>query len=91
MKFGKDLDEEDQGKQHILIRDLRPPFLDGKVVFTKQLEPINPVRDPTGDLAVYEPRPHISNIFIAYRETGLPWLNLSVKWRNGRNRRESSL
>jgi pre-mRNA-splicing factor ATP-dependent RNA helicase DHX38/PRP16 len=54
VKFGKDLDEEDEGKQHILIRDLRPPFLDGQVVFTKQLEPIDPVRDPTGDLATYD-------------------------------------
>lgn len=53
VKFGKELDEQDDNKQHILIRDLRPPFLDGKVVFTRQLDPINPVRDPTGDLATY--------------------------------------
>ena len=49
--FGKDLDEEDEAKRHVLVRDIRPPFLDGKLVFTKQLEPINPVRDPTADLA----------------------------------------
>ena len=37
---------------HILVRDLKPPFLDGKIVFTKQLEPVNPIRDPTSDMAI---------------------------------------
>jgi pre-mRNA-splicing factor ATP-dependent RNA helicase DHX38/PRP16 len=46
-----DFDDNDESKTHLLTRDLRPPFLDGKVVFTTQLEPINPVRDPTADLA----------------------------------------
>ena len=35
----------------MLVRDLKPPFLDGQIVFTTQLEPINPLRDPTADLA----------------------------------------
>jgi pre-mRNA-splicing factor ATP-dependent RNA helicase DHX38/PRP16 len=47
-----DMEENDDDRTHVLVRDLRPPFLDGKLVFTKQLEPINPVREPTGDLAV---------------------------------------
>ena len=34
------------------MRNLRPPFLDGKVVFTTQLEPVQVLRDPTADLAV---------------------------------------
>ncbi|CAI9269245.1 unnamed protein product [Lactuca saligna] len=30
----------------------KPPFLDGRVVFTKQAEPIMPVKDPTSDMAI---------------------------------------
>ncbi|KAF5314021.1 hypothetical protein D9611_006970 [Ephemerocybe angulata] len=37
----------------VMVRNLRPPFLDGKTVFTKQLEPINPIRDPKSDMAVF--------------------------------------
>ena len=36
-----------------MVHDLKPPFLDGRTVFTKQLEPINPVRDPTSDMAIF--------------------------------------
>ena len=31
--------------------DIKPPFLDGRVVFTKQAEPIMPIKDPTSDMA----------------------------------------
>jgi pre-mRNA-splicing factor ATP-dependent RNA helicase DHX38/PRP16 len=50
-----DLDFEDESEStvHVLVHDLKPPFLDGRTVFTKQLEPINPVRDPTSDLAIF--------------------------------------
>lgn len=48
-----DFDEDnDEGKVHVLTRDLKPPFLDGKIIFTKQLDPLNPVKDPTSDMAV---------------------------------------
>ncbi|KAI9022572.1 P-loop containing nucleoside triphosphate hydrolase protein [Hyaloraphidium curvatum] len=46
-------EEEDESRVHILIRDIKPPFLDGKTVYTKQLEPVNPIKDPTSDLAVF--------------------------------------
>ncbi len=36
----------------LLVHDTRPPFLDGRVIFTKQAEVIMPLRDPTSDLAV---------------------------------------
>lgn len=45
--------DEEESRVHLLVHDLKPPFLDGRVVFTKQLEPINPVKDPTSDLAVF--------------------------------------
>ncbi|KAF6765883.1 pre-mRNA splicing factor [Ephemerocybe angulata] len=50
-----DLDFEDESEStvHVMVRNLKPPFLDGKTVFTKQLEPINPIRDPTSDMAVF--------------------------------------
>ena len=50
-----DLDFEDDSESavHVMVHDLKPPFLDGRTVFTKQLEPVNPIRDPTSDLAVF--------------------------------------
>ncbi len=29
-----------------------PPFLDGRIVFTKQQEPVIPIKDPTSDMAM---------------------------------------
>ena len=48
-----DLDDHDENRIHLLVHNLRPPFLDGKTVYTKQIAPVNPVRDPTSDLAVF--------------------------------------
>lgn len=50
-----DLDFEDESEStvHVMVHDLKPPFLDGRTVFTKQLDPINPVRDPTSDMATF--------------------------------------
>jgi hypothetical protein len=52
---GVDLDFEDDSEStvHVMVHDLKPPFLDGRTVYTKQLEPINPLRDPTSDMAVF--------------------------------------
>ena len=52
---GVDLDFEDDSEStvHVMVHDLKPPFLDGRTVFTKQLEPINPIRDPTSDMAIF--------------------------------------
>ncbi|KZP30384.1 hypothetical protein FIBSPDRAFT_726156 [Athelia psychrophila] len=50
-----DLDFEDESEStvHVMVHDLKPPFLDGRTVFTKQLDPINPIRDVTSDMAVF--------------------------------------
>jgi pre-mRNA-splicing factor ATP-dependent RNA helicase DHX38/PRP16 len=45
-------DESDAKRVHILVHDLKPPFLDGRVVFTKQQEMVSVVKDATSDLAV---------------------------------------
>jgi pre-mRNA-splicing factor ATP-dependent RNA helicase DHX38/PRP16 len=34
------------------LADMKPPFLDGRVVFTKQAEPVMPLNDPTSDMAI---------------------------------------
>lgn len=48
-----DFEDESESSVHVMVHDLKPPFLDGKTVYTKQLEPINPVRDPTSDMASF--------------------------------------
>lgn len=51
--FRDDFDDDDDATRvHLLVHDLKPPFLDGKTVFTKQLEPISAVLDPQSDMAV---------------------------------------
>ncbi|BGP46836.1 Pre-mRNA-splicing factor ATP-dependent RNA helicase PRP16 [Rhodotorula kratochvilovae] len=47
------LDDDEETRVHIIVHDLKPPFLDGRQAFTKQLEPVNPIKDPTSDLAVF--------------------------------------
>ncbi|KAI1383342.1 P-loop containing nucleoside triphosphate hydrolase protein [Hypoxylon trugodes] len=52
--LGDDFDDEDEGTRvHLLVHDLKPPFLDGRTVFTKQLEPVPAVRDYQSDMAVF--------------------------------------
>ena len=46
-------DDNEETRVHLLVHDLKPPFLDGKTVFTKQLEPISAVKDPQSDMAVF--------------------------------------
>ncbi|XAR60206.1 RNA helicase [Bertholletia excelsa] len=47
-----EFDEEEERKVILLVHDTKPPFLDGRVVFTKQAEPILPLKDPTSDMAI---------------------------------------
>jgi pre-mRNA-splicing factor ATP-dependent RNA helicase DHX38/PRP16 len=47
-----DIDDEETKHVHLLVHNVVPPFLDGRIVFTKQPEPVVPVRDPTSDMAV---------------------------------------
>jgi pre-mRNA-splicing factor ATP-dependent RNA helicase DHX38/PRP16 len=48
-----DFEDDSDSRVHVLVHDLRPPFLDGRVAYTRQLEPVNPIRDPTSDMAVF--------------------------------------
>ncbi|CAH9108210.1 unnamed protein product [Cuscuta epithymum] len=47
-----EFDDEDERKVILLVHDTKPPFLDGRIVFTKQAEPVMPIKDPTSDLAI---------------------------------------
>lgn len=48
-----DFDDDDAVRVHLLVHDLKPPFLDGKTIFTKQLDPVPAVRDSQSDMAVF--------------------------------------
>ncbi|KAL5467249.1 hypothetical protein EMCRGX_G031450 [Ephydatia muelleri] len=48
----ENFEEEQESKVHLLVHNIVPPFLDGRIVFTKQPEPVVPVKDPTADIAV---------------------------------------
>lgn len=52
--FGDDFeDDEETTRVHLLVHDLKPPFLDGRTVFTKQIDPVPAVRDYQSDMAVF--------------------------------------
>ena len=51
--YNDDFDDEEEVRVHLMVHDLKPPFLDGKRIFTKQLEPVSAVRDPQSDMAVF--------------------------------------
>ena len=48
-----DFDDDESVRVHLLVHDLKPPFLDGKTIFTKQLDPVPAVRDAQSDMAVF--------------------------------------
>ncbi|XP_026464368.1 pre-mRNA-splicing factor ATP-dependent RNA helicase PRP16-like [Ctenocephalides felis] len=48
----EDFDEETIDRVHLLVHHIVPPFLDGRMVFTRQPDPVVPVRDPGSDMAL---------------------------------------
>ncbi|CAD5218685.1 unnamed protein product [Bursaphelenchus okinawaensis] len=45
-------DEEDENAVNLLVQNIIPPFLDGRMVYTKQSQPVVPVKDVTCDMAI---------------------------------------
>ena len=43
-EFDEDFDESDEAKVHLLVHNIVPPFLDGRFIFTKQPEPVIPIK-----------------------------------------------
>eukprot|EP00163_Fabomonas_tropica_P033310 TRINITY_DN868_c0_g1_i4.p1 TRINITY_DN868_c0_g1~~TRINITY_DN868_c0_g1_i4.p1 ORF type:complete len:1344 (-),score=333.35 TRINITY_DN868_c0_g1_i4:90-4121(-) len=61
-------DNEDETRVHILVHDIKPPFLDGKkFVYTQQQDMVSTVRDPTSDMAVFARKG--SHALKVFRET----------------------
>ncbi|GFT90482.1 pre-mRNA-splicing factor ATP-dependent RNA helicase PRP16 [Nephila pilipes] len=52
LEYDEDFEEDNEARVHLLVQNVVPPFLDGRIVFTKQPEPIVPVKDPTSDMAM---------------------------------------
>ena len=50
--YDEDFEEISEAKVHLLVNNIIPPFLDGRMVFTKQQEPVVPIKDPTSDMAM---------------------------------------
>ena len=52
LDYDEDFEEISEAKVHLIVNNIIPPFLDGRIVFTKQQEPVVPIKDPTSDMAV---------------------------------------
>lgn len=52
LEVDEDFEEDLEARVHLLVHNIVPPFLDGRIVFTKQFEPVIPVKDPTSDMAI---------------------------------------
>ena len=46
-----DADDDTEGRVHLMVHDIKPPFLDGRAVLTKKQDTVATVRDPSSDLA----------------------------------------
>jgi len=46
-----DFDDTEENRAILLVHDTKPPFLDGRMVFTKQQSTVLPVKDVTSDMA----------------------------------------
>ena len=47
----EDADDDSEGRVHLMVHDIKPPFLDGRQVMTKKQDAVATVRDASSDLA----------------------------------------
>jgi pre-mRNA-splicing factor ATP-dependent RNA helicase DHX38/PRP16 len=47
----RDLIETEEERVILMVHDIKPPFLDGRIVFTTQTQPVQVVKDPLGEFA----------------------------------------
>ena len=52
LQVDTDFSNDSDIRTMLLVHDTKPPFLDGRVIFTKQSEPVLPLKDSTSDMAV---------------------------------------
>jgi pre-mRNA-splicing factor ATP-dependent RNA helicase DHX38/PRP16 len=43
-EYDEDFEEDNEARVHLLVHNISPPFLDGRIVFTKQPEPVIPIK-----------------------------------------------
>ena len=67
--FDEDFDESDEAKVHLLVHNIVPPFLDGRIVFTKQPEPVVPIKVSLFKIIVI----YVHNQFFLALFQRLPW------------------
>ena len=61
----KEAMEEDENKVVVTVHNIKPPFLDGTFVYSKQIEPVVIVRDPNSDMAQLQEKEALSlNLFV---------------------------
>ncbi|KAK3018442.1 hypothetical protein RJ639_004259 [Escallonia herrerae] len=65
-KVRTECDDEEERKVILDFHDMKPPFLDGRIVLTKQEEPVVPIKDPTSDMAIRSRKR--SNLVREFRE-----------------------
>ena len=56
LDYDDDFDEDNEARVHLLVHNIVPPFLDGRIVFTKQPEPVVPVRVSAATCSCARPR-----------------------------------
>lgn len=44
VSYDDDFEEDNEARVHLLVHNTVPPFLDGRIVFTKQPEPVIPIK-----------------------------------------------
>lgn len=49
LEVDEDFEEDNAAKVHLLVHNLVPPFLDGRIVFTKQVSYLRALRFPVCD------------------------------------------
>lgn len=80
----EDFEEENEARVHLLVHNIVPPFLDGRIVFTKQPEPVVPVKVPFGIHSIKHSVKDLflkifSNFFPLFRTLLQTWLLLQEK------------
>eukprot|EP00971_Amphidinium_carterae_P056711 1121198-Amphidinium_carterae.1 len=56
-------DDGDERRVNILVKETVPPFLDGRVQYTEQMDPVCPVKEP----AKNEDKCHLDIIVTSHR------------------------
>ena len=73
-----DLNFEDKTESmvHVMVHNLKHPFLNGKTVYTKQLNPINLICNPTSDMAMFAKK---GSVLIKEKHVQAEWVKAAVK------------